>query len=84
MNESSNIKSVPLTDPAIKDDDEFVKRRFWMIDYPLLCYLREVHPQDQPTEMKQVSLVFKNLADTEAPEVVIEIETGMKFLGFVD
>ena len=78
---NSDIKEVKLKSPARctdpSENDDRVQSRFWIFDYPIVCYLR--HDEDG----HENELVMNHLADKDFKEKVFPIGAGRKFISFV-
>lgn len=78
---NSDIKSVKLKRPARTSDrsssDDEVQSRFWIFDYPILCYLR------RDEQNRENMLVMNHLADKGFKEKVFHLQEGERFVSFV-
>ena len=83
MREKEYIREVILEEPVFdKPATGEVVRKFWITDYPLLCYLSR--SSKDRTVKAPLQLVMVNLADEDAPMQIFKLKKGQRFISFVD
>ena len=51
-------------------------KRFWLVDYPILCYLNDCDFQNK--------IIMAHLADPKAKQIVFDLDQSYEFISFVD
>ena len=78
LREKLTITEVMLTRPVLEMSPKKELRRFWMSDYPLLCYL-QYNNQGQPKY-----LVMTHIGDPDQPTKTFILTEDEQFVQFVD
>ena len=69
MKDKSSIKEVLIDKKAIQEG-----KRFWLIDYPVLCYV----------EQDKCRLTMAHLADPQSKKKTFPLDEDDTFVAFVD